>query len=133
MRTATLLKNNLTYFWRTNLAVVAGVAIAVAVLAGALVVGDSVRASLRDLFLSRIGATEHVITSTGFFREQLADELLAKGEFRDSFDGACPIDRARAVERIAELALSQKLICKLLAEKPCRGNDVLCCSDSRKE
>ena len=91
MKIATLLKNNLTYFWRTNLAVVAGVAIAVAVLAGALVVGDSVRASLRDLFLSRIGATEHVITSTGFFREQLAGELLANEEFADSFDGACPL------------------------------------------
>lgn len=91
MRTATLLKNNLTYFWRTNLAVVAGVAIAVAVLAGALLVGDSVRASLRDLFLARLGATEHIISSTSFFREQLADDLLAKSEFADSFSGACPI------------------------------------------
>ncbi len=91
MRTSTLLKNNLTYFWRTNLAVVAGVAIAVAVLAGALLVGDSVRASLRDLFLARLGATEQIISSTSFFREQLADDLLAKSEFADSFSGACPI------------------------------------------
>ncbi|HET8676170.1 MAG TPA: ABC transporter permease, partial [Blastocatellia bacterium] len=91
MRIATLLKNNLTYFWRTNLAVVAGVAIAVSVLAGALVVGDSVRASLRDLFLSRLGQTDHVITSTSFFRELLADNLLASYEFRDSFDAACPV------------------------------------------
>ncbi|HJQ69845.1 MAG TPA: FtsX-like permease family protein [Blastocatellia bacterium] len=91
MRTATLLKNNLAYFWRTNLAVVAGVAIAVSVLAGALVVGDSVRASLRDLFLSRLGATDHVITSTSFFREQLADDLQANNEFRNSFDSACPL------------------------------------------
>jgi putative ABC transport system permease protein len=91
MRKATLLKNNLTYFWRTNLAVVAGVAIAVAVLAGALLVGDSVRASLRDLFLARLGATEHIISSTSFFREQLADDLLAGSEFADSFSGACPI------------------------------------------
>ena len=91
MRTSTLLKNNLTYYWRTNLAVVAGVAIAVAVLAGALLVGDSVRASLRDLFLSRLGATEQIISSTSFFREQLADDLLAKTEFADSFSGACPI------------------------------------------
>ncbi|HEX5735872.1 MAG TPA: FtsX-like permease family protein [Blastocatellia bacterium] len=91
MRTATLLKNNLTYFWRTNLAVIAGVAIAVSVLAGALVVGDSVRASLRDLFLSRLGATDHVITSTAFFRERLADNLLANDEFRDAFDAACPL------------------------------------------
>jgi hypothetical protein len=40
MRTALLLKRNLAYYWRTNLAVVCGVAVAVAVLAGALLVGD---------------------------------------------------------------------------------------------
>ena len=43
------------YYWRTNLAVVLGVATAVAVLAGALLVGDSVRGSLRDLVLQRLG------------------------------------------------------------------------------
>lgn len=75
MTTAQLLRRNLTYFWRTNLAVVAGVAIAVAVLAGALLVGDSVRGSLRDLFLQRLGNTDHVITSAGFFREQLAADI----------------------------------------------------------
>ena len=51
MQTSTLIKRNLIHYWRTNLAVVLGVATAVAVLAGALLVGDSVRASLRDLFL----------------------------------------------------------------------------------
>jgi putative ABC transport system permease protein len=44
----------------------------VAVLAGALMVGASVRASLRDLALERLGRTDHVIVSTGFFREELA-------------------------------------------------------------
>ncbi len=61
------------YHWRTNLAVVLGVAVAVAVLAGALVVGDSVRGSLRDLALGRLGRTEHVISSQGFFRESAVD------------------------------------------------------------
>ena len=48
MRTGQLLKRNLAYYWQTNLAVITGVAIAVAVLAGALLVGDSVRGSLRQ-------------------------------------------------------------------------------------
>jgi ABC-type antimicrobial peptide transport system permease subunit len=61
------------YHWRTNIAVVLGVAAAVSVLAGALVVGDSVRGSLRDLALSRLGKTESVISSMGFFRESAAD------------------------------------------------------------
>ncbi|HKO59666.1 MAG TPA: hypothetical protein VJV03_00770, partial [Pyrinomonadaceae bacterium] len=60
MRTSQLLKRNLTYYWRTNVAVVLGVAAAVAVLSGALLVGDSVRGSLRDLFLQRLGRTERV-------------------------------------------------------------------------
>jgi putative ABC transport system permease protein len=55
----------LTYYWRTNLAVVLGVATAVAVLAGALLVGDSVRGSLRALVLDRLGGTDHVVASAG--------------------------------------------------------------------
>src|SRR5580765_4909587 len=81
MRNTTLLRRNLGYYWRTNLAVVTGVAIAVSVLAGAALVGESVRTSLRDLFLSRLGATNSVITGTNFFREALAG----------AFPGACPL------------------------------------------
>ena len=67
-----LILRGLTYYWRTNLAVVLGVATAVAVLAGALLVGDSVRGSLRDLVVGRLGRTDYVVASSGFFREQLA-------------------------------------------------------------
>jgi hypothetical protein len=58
MRQRQLVARGLRYYWRTNLAVIAGVATAVAVLAGALLVGDSVRGSLRDLVLQRLGATD---------------------------------------------------------------------------
>ena len=68
-----------TYHWRTNLAVALGVAGAVAVLGGALLVGDSVRGSLRDLALSRLGRTTHVIASSGFFRDALAADVAARG------------------------------------------------------
>ena len=51
MTAFSLVRRNLTHFWRTNLAVLAGVAVAVSVLAGALLVGASVRDSLRDLAL----------------------------------------------------------------------------------
>jgi len=81
MRTSTLVSRNLTYFWRSNLAVVLGVATAVAVLSGALLVGDSVRGSLRDLFVQRLGNTDRMITSTNFFRERLVDELQANQRF----------------------------------------------------
>ncbi len=62
------------FYWRTNLAVTLGVAAAVAVLAGALVVGDSVRGSLRDIALGRLGRTDQVLSSMGFFREALSND-----------------------------------------------------------
>ena len=43
-----LVARNLTYHWRGNLAVLLGVAVGSAVLTGALLVGDSLRGSLRD-------------------------------------------------------------------------------------
>jgi putative ABC transport system permease protein len=72
---SSLILRGLTYYWRTHLAVVFGVATAVAVLAGALLVGDSVRGSLRDLVVGRLGKTDYVIVSSGLFREQLAADL----------------------------------------------------------
>ncbi|MCI0485422.1 MAG: FtsX-like permease family protein [Blastocatellia bacterium] len=91
MRSSTLIKNSLTYYWRTNAAVIFGVAAAVAVLAGALLVGDSVRASLRDLVLVRLGNTDYVVSAPDFFREELADDLQADKQFADTFEAACPL------------------------------------------
>lgn len=65
---------SLAYYRRTHLAVVAGVATAVAVLTGALLVGGSVRESLRDLVIGRLGRVEYVATGVHYFRDQLAAE-----------------------------------------------------------
>jgi putative ABC transport system permease protein len=86
-----LVLRGLTHYWRTNLAVVAGVATAVAVLAGALLVGDSVRGSLRDLVLQRLGRTDRLVMATGFFREALADDLKADVEFSAACADVAPI------------------------------------------
>jgi putative ABC transport system permease protein len=92
MQTLPLRRRSLTYYWPTNLAVILGVVTAVAVLAGALLVGDSVRASLRDLVVQRLGQTDQVIVSTGFFRDQLASDLQADPEFiAAGFSAACPL------------------------------------------
>ena len=89
--TRALVRRGLTYYWRTNLAVVAGVATAVAVLAGALLVGDSVRGSLRDLVVQRLGRADHVIVASGFFREALSDELASADGFATTFTDAVPL------------------------------------------
>jgi putative ABC transport system permease protein len=91
MRSNDLVHRSLIYYWRTNVAVVAGVATAVAVLAGALLVGDSVRGSLRDLVTERLGRTDHVILSNEFFREQLAGDLKSAESFSGSFADAVPL------------------------------------------
>ena len=91
MHTSRLILRGLTYYWRTNAAVVAGVATAVAVLAGALLVGDSVRGSLRDLVVQRLGRTDLVVASAGFFREQLAEDLRSNPSFSAAFSGEAPL------------------------------------------
>jgi hypothetical protein len=90
MRVSRLIFRSLGYYWRTNLAVLAGIAIAVSVLAGALLVGQSVRASLRDLLFQRLGATEYVVTSDRFFRTDLARELVP-GEGRKDSPESCAL------------------------------------------
>ena len=87
----TLLTRSLKYYWRTHLAVIWGVATAVAVLAGALLVGESVRVSLRSLFLGRLGNVEYVISSLDFFEEDLTDEIQAHQDFRATFREASPL------------------------------------------
>ncbi|MFO0367625.1 MAG: FtsX-like permease family protein [Acidobacteriota bacterium] len=70
---------NLLWFWRTNLAVVAGVAVAVAVLVGAQMVGESVQASLRALALGRLGRVDGAVVAALPFTEGLAERLAVKG------------------------------------------------------
>jgi len=77
MNSLRLVQRSVSHHWRTNLAVVLGVAAAVSVLSGALLVGDSVRGSLRDIAVGRLGRVEHVVASTGFFRDALSIDILA--------------------------------------------------------
>ena len=55
MRFRTLILRSLRFHWRGHLGVLLGAAVGSAALIGALVVGDSVRLSLRDLALQRLG------------------------------------------------------------------------------
>ena len=71
-----LVLRNLRFYWRTNLAVVAAVIAGTAVIGGALVVGDSVRGSLRQMSLDRLGRIDDVLTGFRFFREDAAQELI---------------------------------------------------------
>jgi len=87
----TFILKSLRFHGRTQTPVVLSVAAATAVLTGALIVGDSMRGSLRELALGRLGNIEFAMVSEDFFRTRLADELAAheKFEHRD-FSVAAP-------------------------------------------
>jgi ABC-type antimicrobial peptide transport system permease subunit len=65
---------NLSYHWRGNLSVLLGMAVGTAVLTGALLVGDSLRGSLASLSNDRLGWVDQAVTSSRFFRADLADK-----------------------------------------------------------
>ena len=71
-----LVRRGLRHHWRGHLAVALGVAVAGSVLIGSLIVGDSVRASLRALVGERLGEVEiAVVASSPGMRAELAQEL----------------------------------------------------------
>ncbi|HYP08434.1 MAG TPA: ABC transporter permease [Bryobacteraceae bacterium] len=92
------------HHWRTNAAAAAGLAIAVAVLAGAFNVGESVRASLRELAVARLGATQFAVTSDTSFREELLPEApLIALEAVVTHDGS-----GRRASRVALYAVDER-------------------------
>jgi ABC-type lipoprotein release transport system permease subunit len=91
MTSVQLVRRGLSHYWRTNLAVIAGVAAAVTVLSGALLVGDSVRGSLRALVEGRLGATDLAVVSSEFFRAALADDIAADPSFAREFKSVAPL------------------------------------------
>lgn len=86
-----MLLPSLRHYWPTHLMVLVGVAVAAAVLAGALLVGHSVRASLKELALARLGETDLVVTAPTFAREALADELASERAFTATFRRVAPL------------------------------------------
>jgi putative ABC transport system permease protein len=85
-----LLLRNLLHHAGTNLAVVLGVTAATAVITGALIVGDSVRGSLRQMSLERLQKIDDVLVVPRFVHEDLARELAARPEFKARFEAAAP-------------------------------------------
>ena len=90
-------RRGLWHYGREHMLVAAATAVAVAVLVGALVVGDSVRGSLRAAFTERLGATDYALLPIHAFSDDpevgLAARLDTQDEYREQFDSAVPIYR----------------------------------------
>ena len=85
-----LVRSGLAHHRRMYAAVALGVLAATAVLTGALLVGDSVRGSLRELALDRLGPVDSAVVTPSLFRAELADELAASDVAQPSFSGVYP-------------------------------------------
>ena len=77
------------YFWQIHLTVALCTAVATGVLAGALIVGDSVKGSLRSLTQERLGTVQHALLADRFFppdilnRQNTVPAILLNGTIVD--------------------------------------------------
>lgn len=74
------------YYKRINLVVLLAVAISTAVIAGSLIVGDSVRHSLRKMTEERLGRITHVLNAPTFFRQELCSELQSEKDSKADYE-----------------------------------------------
>jgi ABC-type lipoprotein release transport system permease subunit len=81
MNLSRLIFRSLSFYWKSHLAVVIGVAICAMVITGTLIVGDSIRSSLEQTALLRLGKTEYVFSGIDrYFRASLADSIGDKAK-----------------------------------------------------
>lgn len=100
-----LTRASLRFYAATHVMVVLGVAVAVAVLAGALLVGASVRESLKQIALGRLGATDAIVTSPTFFRTALADSLLTRSSQPEQTPLGTRVDAYRVLRATAPVVV----------------------------
>ena len=64
------------FYWRSHLAVLLASAVGTTILVGSLIVGDSVRHSMQQITLQRLGTVEYAVESGDrYFRISLADAV----------------------------------------------------------
>ena len=79
---------SLLHFWQVGLAVMLGIITGTAVLTGALIVGDSVRGSLKRLTIERLGKIDEILLADHFFSTELVDQLRADPNALAGFEEA---------------------------------------------
>lgn len=74
-----LIQKSIWHYRKLNFTIVLGIALSTAILVGALIIGDSVKYSLQQITVQRLGNTSHVVTAgERLFRQQLGKELSKK-------------------------------------------------------
>ncbi|MDO8927655.1 MAG: hypothetical protein Q7W54_01550, partial [Bacteroidota bacterium] len=79
MSLSKLILKSAWFYRKLNLTIILGIALSTAILVGALIIGDSVKYSLQQITVQRLGKTSQVITAgERLFGQQLATELSTK-------------------------------------------------------
>jgi len=79
MSLSKLILKSAWFYRKLNLTIILGIALSTAILVGALIIGDSVKYSLQQITVQRLGKTSLVITAgERLFGQQLATELAEK-------------------------------------------------------
>lgn len=79
MTPRTIISRSVGFYWRTHLGVILGTALAAMVLVGSLLVGDSVKATLKHQALARVGQVESILTAGDrYFRSDLGHDVGAE-------------------------------------------------------
>lgn len=85
MSTFKLFTKSLLYYWKINVASILATALCVAVITGALIIGDSVKYSLHQITSQRLGKTAFVLNAGDkLFRQQLANDLAVTLQIKTS-------------------------------------------------
>jgi ABC-type antimicrobial peptide transport system permease subunit len=80
MKYRTLLLQSLRHYFKANFWLMLGIALSTAIITGGLIVGDSVKHSLKQTAITRLGNTTHALVSgESFFSRDLAIRLQEKG------------------------------------------------------
>ncbi len=103
-----LIFRTLIHFRGLLVPVAMGVAVATAVIVGALVVGDSMRGSLRFIAMDRIGSIESVLVAPRWFDQKLAENLTGNDSSHGAVHSLVFVQQAMAENekyRASEMAL----------------------------
>tara|TARA_R110002072_G_scaffold302100_1_gene483938 strand:+ start:118006 stop:121560 length:3555 start_codon:yes stop_codon:yes gene_type:complete len=90
MKTSTLILRSLMHYWRIHLAVFLGVVAGTTVISGALIVGDSVRESLKEMSLARLGGVDLALHSPRFLREETAGRVYENPKLQEVVQNVAP-------------------------------------------
>ncbi|WCJ60232.1 FtsX-like permease family protein [Fontisphaera persica] len=121
-----LVRRSLVFHWRAHVGVVLGVMVGAAALTGALVVGDSVRASLRELALGRLGGIEYALDAGDRLVRAEAAQALQSALFRPVVPAlllpgmAASQDQRGRANRIQVLGVDERFWGLALAPPPWR-------------